>query len=76
MGADEGWIVIRFFLNWPIRDLADAALKRLAIASEGETACLLFLIESFARDYAKCIAKDHLDAVILEALEGCIKENI
>ncbi|KAM3064755.1 hypothetical protein ACMFMF_011750 [Clarireedia jacksonii] len=48
----------------PIRELADAALERLNIATGGDTACLLFPTASFARDCAKHIVKEKPDVIV------------
>ncbi|CZT02708.1 related to cystathionine beta-lyases/cystathionine gamma-synthases [Rhynchosporium agropyri] len=58
------WCYPRFFINRPIRELADTAFKKLNIATDGGTACLLFPTVTFARDCAKYIAKEKPDVII------------
>lgn len=55
---------IRFFVNRPIRKLAQAAFERLTIANDGSMACLLFPTVTFARDCARYIAKEHPEVTV------------
>ncbi|OKL58007.1 hypothetical protein UA08_06693 [Talaromyces atroroseus] len=58
------WCYPRFFVNRPIRELADAALERLNLTKDTDIAYLLFPTEAIAQDCAWHIAKDHQSVAI------------
>ncbi|QGA16782.1 hypothetical protein EYB26_004452 [Talaromyces marneffei] len=53
------WCYPRFFVNRPIRELADLALQRLNIAKDTDISCLLFPTVAAAQSCVRHIAKDH-----------------